>query len=101
MVKVANVKMSNGNVDELGYRDLADMLADGWVDTWKLNVERLKTQDRIRVWNVGQKQILDASIRQVVNHPQEPKIILGDDASIIDMEVPWIAGPQRRKYTEE
>lgn len=56
MIKIANVKMSNGNVDELGYRDLEDMLRDGWVDTWKLNIERLRTQDRIRVWNIGQKK---------------------------------------------
>ncbi|MUK77863.1 hypothetical protein GNP84_13330 [Aliivibrio fischeri] len=101
MTKIANVKMSNSNANELGYRDLVDMLADGWVDTWKLNVERLKTQDRIRVWNVGQKQILDVSIKQVIDHPKDPKIILGEDANIINMEVPWIAGPQRRKYTEE
>ncbi|GAB6261261.1 hypothetical protein [Photobacterium sp. R1] len=101
MLMIANVKMSNGNVDELGYRGLEEMLNDGWVDTWNLNVDRLKAQDRIRVWNVGEKQILDASIKQVIDHPTEPKIILGEDAKIIEMTIPWIAGPQRRKYTEE
>ncbi|WP_154180249.1 hypothetical protein [Vibrio furnissii] len=101
MTKIANVKMSNSNVDELAYRGLSEMLHDGWVDTWKLNVNRLKSQDRIRVWNVAEKKILDASIKQVIEHSIEPKIILGSDAKIIDMPIPWIAGPQRRKYTEE
>lgn len=101
MIKIANVKMSNGNVDELGYRDLEDMLRDGWVDTWKLNIERLRTQDRIRVWNIGQKKILDSSIKEVISHGSKEKIMLSEDASIVDMTIPWVAGPQRRKYTEE
>jgi len=100
VMNIINVKMSNRNVDEAGYRDLQGMLKDGWVTTWNLNVKRLSQQHRIKIWNVGQKQILDASIREVVTHP-ENRIILGDDANIVEMTGTWMAGPRLCKYTEE
>ncbi|GIC75606.1 hypothetical protein [Moritella sp. F3] len=99
MIKIVNVKMSNANVENAGYRDLQDMLNDGWVDTWKLNISRLEEQDRVRVWNVRDQQFLDAKIKSVCANP--PRIILGDDAGIFDMVMDWMAGPQLRKYTEE
>lgn len=47
------------------------------------------------------KKILDSSIKEVISHGSKEKIMLSEDASIVDMTIPWVAGPQRRKYTEE